>query len=139
MFRTFWEYKRFQKSKIAIMIWIHGSKFYFLPSITNGRVPLFLTFINYDPYHYSLLLFYFYAHHFQISIPCSFLALEECSNAKVFPRNRSLRLSKNKIALQKTGGLGRVSKIAAQKCLMPRFLKTGLKTRRPSRVFKTGP
>ena len=42
-------------------------------------------------------------------------------------------------SLQKTGGLGRVLKNAAQKCLMPRFLKTGLKTRRPSRVFKTGP
>ena len=79
------------------MIWIHGSKFFFLPSITNGRVPLFLTFINYDPYHYSLLLFYFYAHHFQISIPCSFLALEKCSNAKVFRGKRSLRLSKIKI------------------------------------------
>ena len=44
------------------------------------------------------------------------------------------------VALQKTGGLGRVFlgcvlKNAAQKWLKPRFLKTGLKTLRPSRVF----
>ena len=44
------------------------------------------------------------------------------------------------LSLQKTGGLGcvflgRVLKNAAQKCLKPRFLKTGLKTLRPSRGF----
>ena len=37
--------------------------------------------------------------------------------------------------LQNAGGLGRVLKNAAQNCLKPRFLKTGLKDKRPSRVF----
>ena len=63
-------------------------------------------------------------------------------------KNKEKEMVKNGLVLektlQKTGGLGRVflgrvSKNAAQKCLMPRFLQTGLKAWRSSRVFKTGP
>ena len=44
------------------------------------------------------------------------------------------------IVTTKNGGFGlRFFGPCSLKCLMPRFLKTGLKTRRPSRVFKTGP
>ena len=47
-------------------------------------------------------------------------------------------LKKKSLSLQNAGGSGCVLKNAAQNCLKPRFLKTGLKDKRSSRVRSNG-